>query len=245
MNTVITRSTDADAGVGLSGLRLIADNYDAFAARLLAARSAQHSLDLMYYLWHDDQSGRLLAEEVVKAAERGVRVRMLIDDINSRSSDAGYLELDSHPNIELRLFNPTAARNGSFIRKLELAVQLVTMTRRMHTKAWIVDGHIALVGGRNIGDAYFDAAETNFRDLDILLVGAAVAQTADIFQAFWDSELAAPVRELHSKPGPQTPVSSSRVDSEVNRRLLVKLGNGSPFPISWRPMNSIGSKMYA
>jgi putative cardiolipin synthase len=224
MNTVISRSTEAEAGVGLSGLRLIADNCDAFAARLLAARSAKHSLDLMYYLWHDDQSGRLLAEEVVKAAERGVRVRMLIDDINSRSSDAGYLELDSHPNIELKLFNPTGARNGSFIRKLELAVRLVAMSRRMHTKAWIVDGNIALVGGRNIGDAYFDAAETNFRDLDILLVGAAVAQTAEIFQAFWDSELAAPVRELHSNPGRQISVSGSRVDSKANRRLLSQVG---------------------
>ena len=150
----------------------------------LAARSASHSLDLMYYLWHDDQSGRLLTDEVLKAAERGVHVRMLLDDINLRSSDAAYLAIDDHPNIELRLFNPTTARNGSFFRKLELATRLFAMTRRMHTKAWISDGSIAIVGGRNIGDAYFDAAEPNFRDLDLLLLGPAVHQTAEIFEAF-------------------------------------------------------------
>jgi putative cardiolipin synthase len=94
----------------------------------------------------------------------------------------------------------------------------------MHTKAWIVDGSIALIGGRNLGDAYFDAAETNFRDLDILLLGAAVGQTADIFQAFWDSELAAPVRELHSKRIPSAPASGSRIDGDVNRRLLSQIG---------------------
>ncbi|TKB26023.1 MAG: phospholipase D family protein, partial [Mesorhizobium sp.] len=107
MDTAISRFAQDKIAAGNSGLLLIADNYDAFAARILAARSATSSLDLMYYLWHDDHSGRLLMQEVVKAAERGVRVRMLLDDINPRNSDAAYLALNSYKNIELRLFNPS------------------------------------------------------------------------------------------------------------------------------------------
>jgi putative cardiolipin synthase len=199
MDIAITRQMEGNLKSGCSGLKLVADNWEAFAARVLAARSATDSLDLMYYLWHDDPSGRLLIGEVVRAAERGVKVRMLLDDINWRSSDAAYLALDGHPNIELRLFNPTAHRNGSVLRKLELASRLFAMTRRMHTKAWISDRKVAIVGGRNIGDAYFDAAETNFRDLDLVLLGPAVDQTVAIFEAFWAHHAARPVRELHPR----------------------------------------------
>jgi putative cardiolipin synthase len=224
MNTAITRLTETKVNAGLSGLQLIADNCDAFAARALAARSATRSLDLMYYLWHDDHTGRLLTKEVFKAAERGVHVRMLLDDINSRSSDAEYLALDSHPNIELRLFNPTAARNGSIFRKVELATRLFAMTRRMHTKAWIVDATIAIVGGRNIGDAYFDAAETNFRDLDVLLLGPAVSQTAEVFETFWNCKAALPVRALHPKRKLLACDLDIGIDCETDSDLLKRVG---------------------
>lgn len=198
MDTNISRLPDDQLRAGKSGLLLIADNYDAFAARVLTARSAAKSLDLMYYLWLDDVTGRLLVQEVVKAAERGVRVRMLLDDINPRASDAAYLALDNHPNIELKLFNPSRARNGSIFRGIEFVARMLAMTRRMHTKAWIADDATAIVGGRNIGDAYFGAAKTNFRDLDLLLLGPAVTQTAAIFEAFWRSEAAKPVRALNA-----------------------------------------------
>lgn len=224
MNTVNTHLIETKLKAGLSGLQLIADSCDAFVARVLAARSATHSLDLMYYLWHDDQSGRLLTDEVLKAAERGVHVRMLLDDINLRSSDAAYLAIDDHPNIELRLFNPTTARNGSFFRKLELATRLFAMTRRMHTKAWISDGSIAIVGGRNIGDAYFDAAETNFRDLDLLLLGPAVHQTAEVFEAFWRSEAAVPVPALQSGRKLRESASGAHIDREFGSELLTQIG---------------------
>ena len=107
---------------------------------MLAACSAWHNFDLMDYLWHDDHPGRPMLDEVVKAADRGVKVRLLFDDINSRESEHAYLSLDSHPNIELRLFNPTSARNGSVLRWVELAARLFALTRRMHNKAWIMDG---------------------------------------------------------------------------------------------------------
>jgi len=196
MDTAISRLEDDMIRSGKSGLLMIADNYDAFAARVLAARSAATTLDLMYYLWHDDVTGRLLMQEVVKAAERGVKVRILLDDINPRDSDQAYLALDNHANIELKLFNPSRARNGSLFRSVEFVLRMFAMTRRMHTKAWIADKTVAIVGGRNVGDAYFGAAKTNFRDLDMLMVGPAAEQTTAIFDAFWNCKAAKPVRAL-------------------------------------------------
>ena len=107
---------------------------------------------------------------------------MLLDDFNPRANDSTYLALDSHPNISLRLFNPSKARGNRLARWYELVTRRVVMTRRMHNKAWIADATYAIIGGRNIGDAYFDAAETNFRDLDVLLLGTGVEQTARIFE---------------------------------------------------------------
>ena len=229
MNTAIARLAGRNVRAGLSGLRLISDNGEAFAARVLAARSATRSLDLMYYLWHDDRTGRLMLDEVVKAADRGVHVRLLLDDINGRDSEHAYLSLDSHPDIELRLFNPTSARNGSVLRWVEMAARLFALTRRMHNKAWIMDSELAIVGGRNIGDAYFDAADTNFRDLDVLLVGPAVDQTAAIFERFWAAAATCPVRALSSgaqpaRPRPHSPAPAGRGDElleEVGKRRSI------------------------
>lgn len=197
MDTTITRLSDDRIKAGQSGLLLVDDSFDAFATRILTARAATSSLDLMYYIWHDDQTGRLLLQEVVRAAERGVKVRMLLDDINPRASDAAYVALNKHPNIELKLFNPSSLRNGNVFRPLELVSRMFALTRRMHTKAWIADRSTAIVGGRNIGDAYFDAADTNFRDLDLLLLGPAVDQTVRIFEAYWNSSAARPIHLLH------------------------------------------------
>ena len=182
---------------GANGLALLSENLDAFAARALAARSAGRSLDLMYYIWHHDLTGRLLAHEMIAAADRGVRVRLLLDDINTRGRDPLYLALDSHPDIEVRMFNPSLARQGALRRGLEMMLRAFSITRRMHNKAWIADGRLAIVGGRNIGDEYFDAAEApSFRDLDVVLLGPAVAETAAIFDAFWNSAQTIPVRAL-------------------------------------------------
>jgi putative cardiolipin synthase len=182
-----------------TGVLLIADNLDAFAVRALAAREAKHSLDLMYYLWYEDSTGKLLIQEAIKAADRGVRVRMLIDDINPRDNDQAYLALDSHPNISVRLFNPSWLRIGKYLRRVEFCLRMRSLTRRMHNKAWIADGELAIIGGRNIGDPYFDASETNFRDLDALLRGPAVAKTAEIFESFWNCPAARPIGQL-SRP---------------------------------------------
>ncbi|MEZ5487836.1 MAG: phospholipase D family protein [Steroidobacteraceae bacterium] len=178
---------------GHSGVVLINDGFDAFAVRALAARSAGRSLDLQYYMWRDDLCGRLLALEVWRAAERGVRVRMLVDDMNAHGLDRQMLALDAHPNIELRLYN--AFRNRRGIRRLlEMVVRALRINHRMHNKAWIADGRVAIVGGRNVGEEYFGAAaEVNFRDLDLLLIGPAVAGAETIFDRYWNSEAVVPL----------------------------------------------------
>ncbi|MCC7698776.1 phospholipase D family protein [Janthinobacterium sp. EB271-G4-7A] len=184
---------------GHSGTALIDDNLEAFALRALSAREAGRSLDLQYYIWHNDVTGRLLVRELLRAADRGVRVRVLLDDINARGQDAAILALDSHPLIDVRIFNPSRNRDGIWLRAVEMALRAVSLNRRMHNKAWIVDGRVALVGGRNIGDEYFDAAEqVNFQDADLLLVGPAVQQTSDIFDRFWNSRAVIPIGALHA-----------------------------------------------
>lgn len=185
-----------------NGLALQMDNVDAFAARALSARAAGRSLDLMYYLWHDDLSGRLLLAEALAAADRGVRVRLLLDDINAHDKDATLRIADDHPNVEVRMFNPSRNRGTGIRRAAELLTRAISLNRRMHNKAWIADNRIALVGGRNIGDEYFDAAAAvNFLDADLALVGPAVAQTSAIFDRFWNSEMVIPIAALAKRPG--------------------------------------------
>ena len=186
--------------LGVSGLLLVSDNNDAYAIRVLLARHAVRSIDVMYYLWRADSTGSLLTAELIRAADRGVRVRMLLDDINPFNSDQAHIALNSHPNIQLRLFNPSRARDGWFRRGVELASNLFRLTRRMHNKAMIVDGEYALVGGRNVADAYFDQAETNFRDLDALMRGQATRQTMEIFERFWDCPSSVPIDRLNPAP---------------------------------------------
>lgn len=225
MDVSIARTTDDKIKSGKSGLLLISDNYDAFAVRVLAARSAVRTLDLMYYLWHDDHTGRLLMQEVFRAAQRGVRVRMLLDDVNPRKSDSAYLALSSHPNIELKLFNPSGIRARGIMRSVEVVLRLFALTRRMHNKAWIADDTIAIVGGRNVGDAYFDAAETNFRDLDLLLLGPAVQQTARIFEAFWNCQEAKPIGNLDSAATIANTNPFEGSDGETESKLLNGVGD--------------------
>ena len=184
---------------GQTGTILLNDGLEAFAARALATRGAGRSLDLQYYMWHDDLTGRLLGLEVWRAAERGVRVRMLLDDMNARGLDQQMLALDAHPNIEIRLYNPFRNRTG-VRRLLETLIRAFRVNHRMHNKAWIVDGRAAIIGGRNIGLEYFDAADdTNFRDLDVVLMGPAVNDANAVFDRYWNSQAVVPIENLSSK----------------------------------------------
>lgn len=180
-----------------SSLMLITDNLDAFAIRATCAREAGRSLDLQYYMWHDDLTGHLLGHEIIVAAERGVCVRLLIDDMNAHGHDSLLAALNMHPNIDIRLFNPTLVRENLLMRGLEMLLRFFSINHRMHNKAWIADGRVAIVGGRNIGDEYFNAAPTrNFFDADLLVGGVAVQEASQIFDKFWNSEAVIPLASL-------------------------------------------------
>jgi cardiolipin synthase C len=183
---------------GASGLRLVSNDLEAFRARLSLAGKAGRSLDLQYYYWKSDLTGRILGHALLGAADRGVRVRLLLDDINSMGLDPTYLALNAHPMIEVRLFNPSRIRTSPARRGLELVFRYFSATRRMHNKCWIADGRVAIVGGRNVGDAYFGAANgPNFHDLDVMAVGAAVKEAESIFDSYWNSAAALPITSLH------------------------------------------------
>ena len=184
---------------GETGALLLADGLDAFAARAMSARRAGRSLDLQYYIWNDDLAGQLLAREAHAAAERGVRVRILLDDLTAEGLDPKWMALDAHPGIELRLYNPFRNRASGLERGIELVQRAFSINYRMHNKAWIADGRVAVIGGRNIGEEYFAADDAvNFHDLDLMLFGPAVEQASAIFDAFWNSPAVVPIAALNT-----------------------------------------------
>jgi putative cardiolipin synthase len=179
---------------GHSGLLPLASGVDAFVARLVLAEAADKSLDVQYYIWHDDVTGRLLADRLVRAADRGVRVRVLLDDIGTAPNDVALLILDHHPNIELRLFNPVALRSA---RGLGTLADFGRVNRRMHNKSFIADNQASIVGGRNVGDEYYAARpDLEFGDLDVLAVGPVVQEVSDAFDRYWNSPAAYPISAL-------------------------------------------------
>ena len=182
---------------GESGFRLVADGLEAFALRGYTSRAAGRSLDIQSYIWHDDLTGRLLAAEVLDAADRGVRVRVLLDDLDARAKSQVLLALDHHPNISIRVYNPFATRDGMLGTALEFAGSFKRVNRRAHNKSWIVDGRVAITGGRNVGNEYFMASpEANFQDLDLLVAGPAVDALEAAFDGYWNSTMAWPIRAV-------------------------------------------------
>ncbi len=177
-----------------AGVAVIPGDSEAFAIRAASARAAERTLDLQYYIWRGDLTGRLLAREVLEAADRGVVVRMLLDDAYAIGHERSLAALDAHPRIEVRLFNATRWRRfGRFGHALEIAFGGWHLTRRMHNKAWIADGRFVVLGGRNVGDEYFGLAGEagmTFRDLDVALAGAPAGQAVALFDRYWASSLA-------------------------------------------------------
>jgi cardiolipin synthase C len=190
---------------GLSGVQLVQDNALAFAYRAGTAAAAERSLDVQYYLWHADFTGKLLAAELLRAAERGVKVRVLIDDLDARAKHDLFAIADLHPNVEVRIFNPFYDRYGVIGQWSEFVLRGSRLNRRMHNKAWVADNRVAIVGGRNIGDEYFGASEqSNFSDTDVVLVGPVVEQVSREFDAYWNSPDAVPVSRFEArKPKPE------------------------------------------
>jgi cardiolipin synthase C len=179
---------------GQSGIVDLRDGRDAFAARVLLADIAERTLDIQYYIWRNDMSGTLLFAALCRAADRGVRVRLLLDDNNTSGLDAFLGALNSHPYVQVRLFNPFRLRRW---RALEYLTDFARLNRRMHNKAFIVDGEVAIIGGRNIGDEYFDAHQAlAFVDLDVMAVGPVATDIANDFERYWSSESARPAEAV-------------------------------------------------
>ena len=182
----------ADKHPDLSGFSLVPHGENAFLARLAMADLAEKTLDAQYYIWDSDTTGRILASRLMRAANRGVRVRILIDDhYQTGARDSAVAALDGHPNIEIRLFNPITNR---FWRTMSFLVDFGRANRRMHNKLLVMDNAVGIVGGRNIADVYFGVREDhNYRDLDVLTTGPIVREISASFDMFWNSDWAIPI----------------------------------------------------
>jgi len=191
---------DAAAHPGKAGIYPLPKPRDAFAARGLLAHAAERSIDAQYYMWHGDQTGYLLYEALWQAAERGVRVRLLLDDNNTSGLDPTIAALDSHANIEVRLYNPLVNRT---LRFTNYVTAFRRVNHRMHNKSFTVDNQATIVGGRNIGNEYFAAGEgVAFTDLDVIAVGPVVRDVSREFDLYWNSPSAYPAEKLvgHASP---------------------------------------------
>ena len=191
-----------------SGVFLLGNGLDAFVGRALLASLAERSIDVQYYMFHQDTVGQLLIDQLIKAADRGVRVRMLIDDIYGSEADDVWTAIDAHPKMEVRLFNP-------FVRDASKNLQWITRFKdvnyRMHSKSFTVDNQVTIVGGRNIGDEYFDAnPDLAFADLDLLAIGSVVPEVSDAFDQYWNSDWAYPASAL-TQPATPGQLSDLRV----------------------------------
>jgi len=175
-----------------SGFYPLNNGIEALASRLLMAARAEKSIDVQYYLIKNDIVGRTFIYSLLQAADRGVRIRLLIDDMFTKGYDVGLAALDSHPNFEIRIFNPF--HRGSAGKFRSVVSGFGRVNRRMHNKSFTVDNQVTLIGGRNIADEYFGAREdAKFGDLDVAAVGPIVQEVSDMFDTYWNHETALPV----------------------------------------------------
>lgn len=235
---------------GQSGILALSDGPGAFAARALMMRAAERSIDAQYYIWSDDLTGTLLFDELRAAAERGVRVRLLQDDNTTEGLDATLAALNSHPNIEVRLFNPFVIRSPRFVGFL---TDFPRLNRRMHNKSLTVDNQATIVGGRNIGDAYFGAGEgAAFADLDVLAVGPVVGEVSRQFDQYWASASAYPAsRILPAAPDGAIGAVAARADevardpaaqqylAAVRDLAIVDQLTGGTLPLDWTQVRMV------
>jgi putative cardiolipin synthase len=194
-------AADAQTHAGASGFRMYSAGVDGLLLRLELIAQAKSTLDLQYYIFHGDESGRLVTEALLHAAQRGVRVRVLVDDGESARGDEQLLALAGEPHVAIRVFNPWRYRGHShLLRGLEFAFSKTRLDYRMHNKLFVADGVVALMGGRNIGDQYFQVdPESQFADDDVFVTGPVVRKLTGTFEQFWDSEFAIPAEALAAR----------------------------------------------
>jgi putative cardiolipin synthase len=205
-------ATGAGQPEGHSGFRLLPASTEAFAARVKMFRAARVSLDIQYYIVHDGLSTRALIQELLQAADRGVRVRLLLDDTTSDGNDYQIATLAAHPNVQIRVFNPLhTGRSTVITRTLGRLLHLSLHHRRMHNKLVLADSSLAIVGGRNLGDEYFDADKgLNFTDIDLLAAGPVAAELASSFDQYWNHELSTPIQQFLRRPPTEQTLREAR-----------------------------------
>jgi len=191
--------------------------------RIAVVEAAQRSIDLQYFSTQDDTTGKLLLEAIVRAANRGVRVRMLLDDWNLDDFEAGAVALDNNPHIEIRVFNPYSTRDQSIFERVgNVFSYLDKFTRRMHNKAIIVDNEVAIVGGRNLGDEYFDAGkDLNLRDVDVFAAGPVIHQISNNFDRYWNSDEAFTLDALNLPPPDNDAIEKIDGDMEQHWKKMM------------------------
>jgi cardiolipin synthase C len=198
---------------GASGFSIISRGRQAFTARVALTDLAQKTLDVQYFLWEADATGRILSEHLLRAADRGVRVRILMDDVNLKARDRSLAAFDAHPNIEIRLFNPFATRSSHLAGFL---TDFDRVNHRMHNKLLVMDNALAIVGGRNMSDPYFEVdPKANFRDLDMVVAGPNVRDLSGVFDRFWNGPWSVPIGALRE-------TASSESDLVYYRRLMAE-----------------------
>lgn len=217
------RSDEKAAHPGDSGFRLLESGLDAFVARGVLSQYAERSIDAQYFLINNDLAARLFVDQLLKAADRGVRVRLLVDDIGLSDRDLGSAIMDSHPNMEVRIFNPFSRRATRF---RQFFTRYGSVTRRMHNKSFTVDNQVAILGGRNIGDEYFKVDSTSvFSDLDVLVIGPVVKEVSKAFDLYWNSELSYPAIALRGEQPTAEEISRKR--GELDH--FIALQKNSPY----------------
>lgn len=213
---------------GQSGFYLLNSGQEAFLARAALVEAAEQSIDAQYYIWSNDVSGRYLAGRLLLAADRGLRVRLLLDDFNAESTGELFAALDTHPNIHIRIFNPARSRSG-WGRWVSFVMDFDRINRRMHNKTFVVDGAAGIVGGRNIGDEYFGFDTSRyFRDRDVLTIGPAIDGMTDNFQAYWNSRWAYPVSALYPDLPTETDVVAALEQLRHESRVQTDLPAPAP-----------------
>ena len=220
----VTSEFEKDHSRGQSGFLLLSNSAEAYKWRLALVDQATQSIDTQYFIWQNDETGILLFERLLRAADRGVRVRLLVDDMVFAPEDSTIAGLTMHPNIDIKIYNPGNVRNSTLGALGDFIVNFKELNRRMHNKLFIADNHVAIVGGRNIGNEYFGLSKKyNFRDLDVLVVGSVVPELANAFDAYWNAELSYPGRAM-SDEGNIEEIETIRKRAETylaeNREIL-------------------------
>ncbi len=216
-NTRLGARFDAAARLqgGHSGYRILSVGVDGFLVRSQLIDAAQRTLDLQYFIFRGDETGRLITDALLRAADRGVRVRVLVDDGDTVAGDEQIIALDGHPNVEVRIFNPFAYRGHNKLRRAwEFMLHASRLDYRMHNKLLVADNAVALIGGRNIGNQYFQLdPDSQFADDDVFAAGPIAAQLSTTFDEFWNSVFAIPATAL----GPRVTTLTQRRSQAAER----------------------------